>query len=385
MKKREHIQMNHQRLWWTIGVMLFCLPVHAGGQNSLEGGAKALQKQDFPTAIATFSRILDRTTSTPTQRVEAFSGRCAAYYQQQLGSPNPRQENRAQKAISDCSRAVTLQADHASSYRLRGMTYLTIEQPALALADLNVAIALDPKDYLALKSRGAARTRLNQFEAARADLDAAIRINPDHPGSYYYRCQLQAEQNRHEQAEADFNTFFQLVKRHESASPSVAQGNPLMGQGLLSRKDVEQAMRRNPLHPAPHAPPEADAVPPEPDPVAQTTEEPASAEVRDALSAVIVDAALEADLGPDGKRVNTPHVKGKFAFKVESFRESANADKALAKVTDLNLPVYVETVDINQITHIRVWVGPFNTGAAAEAARRKMTAGGYHPDPVNRF
>ncbi len=88
----------------------------------------------------------------------------------------------------------------------------------------------------------------------------------------------------------------------------------------------------------------------------------------------------------EGKgRGNSPHSKGKFTFKVDSFRESANADKALGSATRLKLPVYVEVVDVNQVPHIRVWVGPFDNSAAAEAARQKMTAEGYHPGTVSHF
>ncbi|MEO5350716.1 MAG: SPOR domain-containing protein [Magnetococcus sp. YQC-3] len=111
--------------------------------------------------------------------------------------------------------------------------------------------------------------------------------------------------------------------------------------------------------------------------------------LQEVFAALIEESDRQRPVGTDFAEGNGRgkglHSRGKFAFKVESFRESANADKALGSATRLKLPVYVEVVDVNQLPHIRVWVGPFDNSSTAEAARQKMTAEGYHPGTVNQF
>lgn len=375
-KTGAHRVMGHRSMGLVFGLMLFGLSAHAGQPEGIPVGMAALEKWDHAEAMAVFNRVLREKNLPPEQRAAAFAGRCAASHQQQIGRKN------VSRALADCNQAMALQSDHAPAYRWRGMVLLASAKPAQAVADLNVAIALDPKDYQALQCRGAARIRLNQWAAALEDLNAAIHLNADHPDSYYYRGQLQAMQNNQDQAVADFTVFLQRMQQDEALYQRVEKSRLLQGGDPLVRAALQKALAMQPpravASPAPHEKPRAPAG------------EPPAEALQDLLSAVI-DAseqptAVDPDRAESGKRrVRTPHVKGKFAFKVESFRESANADKALASATRLKLPVYVETVEVNQLTHIRVWVGPFGSDAAAETARRKMMEDGYHPGVVSQF
>ena len=205
-----------KKLWlpWTIGMILFCLPVHAGYEEPLRLGILALKGQNQEQAITYFEQVIDASDATHAQYVTAFSGRCAAYYRQSFLS---QEDEQRQRAIEDCSQAITRQADHQHAYRLRGTVHLTMKNWAQALSDLNVAVALDPQDVLSRQNRGLVKANMDHFEDAMDDFSAAIHLNPNHPWSYYNRGQLYAAQNNHNKAIADFNAFIRLKQDYAPA------------------------------------------------------------------------------------------------------------------------------------------------------------------------
>ncbi len=68
----------------------------------------------------------------------------------------------------------------------KARVYLTMQQPALALAEFGRALALAPNDPLALANRGSALAMLGQKEAAKLDFEHALRLDP---------CQFDARYN----------------------------------------------------------------------------------------------------------------------------------------------------------------------------------------------
>ncbi|WP_130470840.1 tetratricopeptide repeat protein [Candidatus Magnetaquicoccus inordinatus] len=377
--------MCAKRLSWSIAVASAGMVAGVAVADPLAQAQHELEQGHYSRAASAFGELLRQGQGNQESRLQALIGRCQARYQQHLAAPT--QSHLAQQAFSDCKQAIELQADYPLAYRLRGMVQLALQQPRPALADLNVAVALDPKDFLALQHRGMARTRLNQVEGAMEDFNAAIRLNPDFPGSYYYRGQLHSLQNRHDAAVADFNTFFQLVQRDGTAYSQAERNRLLSGRDLSVADDFnrvlqqqQQQQQQPPLSSTSArsgktpAPQEAKKARPSPAP---------REEVTDPLAEVILDASLDADLPP--ARSGAAHRKGSYAFKIESFRESANADKALARVSEQKMPVYVEPVEINHVTHLRVWVGPFVSQKEAEAARRRLHAVGFTPEEVKSF
>jgi tetratricopeptide (TPR) repeat protein len=376
--------MHTNRLAWIIAVGVGATMAVAEAADPLSMAQQALEQGHFARATSAYGEVLRHSQSNQELRLAALTGRCHARYQHHLASPQAGQTSLAQQALSDCKQAIELQSDHALAYRLRGMVQLALQQPRAALADLNVAVALEPKDFVALQHRGVARTRLNQAEGALEDFNAAIRLNPDYPGSFYYRGQLHTLQNRHEAAVADFNTFFQLVQRDSQAHSQAERSRMLSGRDLAAADDFTRVMQQQqPQVAARPAPPRAETAPPARQENKKSAPPPPREEVTDPLAEVILDASLDADLPPT--RSGTLHRKGSYAFKIESFRESANADKALGRVSDQKLPVYVEPVEINRITHLRVWVGPFTAHQEADAARRRLLSQGFTPEEVKQF
>lgn len=86
------------------------------------------------------------------------------------------------------------------------------------------------------------------------------------------------------------------------------------------------------------------------------------------------------------KEKGKPHAKGKFAFRVGSFRNTENADRALANVSRKRFPVYIQKVMVNNQPHIRVWAGPFKSNTEATKAHQRMEEmPNSEPGPVMKF
>lgn len=371
------------RLGLAIGIILFSLPIHADVLKQLQTGEQALADHNPAQAVAAFSRAYQTANLTQTEQVAALTGRCAARYQQSLESNNTQL---AHQAITNCNRSIQIHSDHAPSYRLRGMAYLRLNQPQKALPDLNVAVALNPNDALAAQHRAVAKIRLGLLETAMDDLNRAIHLDPAHLNSYYYRGQLHAIQARHEEAVADYNLFFQLIQKDLSAYQQAEQNHLLTENRPEAAADFIKAMNMQPANGVLHAL-KKQLIPP---PITQpNTAQEAPSKTQEALSEADhktdVDATIDNEAAKKRDYASVRHAKGKFAFQLESFRNSANADKALGSATRLNLRVYVEKVLVDQTFHIRVWVGPFNSHAEAEQAHKKMAAAGYNPAPPRQF
>ncbi|MBF0401792.1 MAG: tetratricopeptide repeat protein [Magnetococcales bacterium] len=413
------------RLALAVGTLLLSLPVAAAAPENLQAGAEALATRKPLQAVAAFSRALQASGLTPEQRVAALAGRCAARYQQHLIDNNL---ERVRQSITNCERAIAIQADHPLSHRLRGISLLRLGRLEQALADLNVAVALDPNDPLAVLHRGVAKIQLGLLTAAMEDLDKAILLDPAYPSGYYYRGQARALQGRHEESIADFSQFLQIIQQDSSAHQQAEQDRLLTKLDPASAVDFQKALAAQPADGVLHALQERPAPPPEPQPTLPAVapdQEPASSPAVEVESPVVevespvvemesrvvemesrvvemespvverespdvmpeseIDAAIEREVEKNRARVGMPHTRGKFSFKIESFRESSNADRALGQATRLNLRVYVKKIEVDQKSHIQVWVGPFDTSAEAEAARQRIKAAGYNPEPPRKF
>ncbi|MBF0584408.1 MAG: tetratricopeptide repeat protein [Magnetococcales bacterium] len=420
------------RLALAVGTLLLSLPVAAAAPENLQAGAEALAARKPLQAVAAFSRALQASGLTPEQRVAALAGRCAARYQQHLIDNNL---ERVRQSITNCERAIAIQADHPLSYRLRGISLLRLGRLEQALADLNVAVALDPNDPLAILHRGVAKIQLELLTAAVEDLDKAVLLNPAYPSGYYYRGRARALQGRHEESVADFSQFLQIIQQDSSAHQQAEQDRLLTTVDPASAVNFQKALAAQPADGVLHALQERPAPPPEPQPTLPAVapdKEPANSPVVEVESPVVemesrvvemesrvvemespvvemespvvemespvvemespdvmpeseIDAAIEREVEKNRARVGMPHTRGKFSFKIESFRESSNADRALGQATRLNLRVYVKKIEVDQKSHIQVWVGPFDTSAEAEAARQRIKAAGYNPEPPRKF
>ncbi|MBF0107973.1 MAG: tetratricopeptide repeat protein [Magnetococcales bacterium] len=75
-----------------------------------------------------------------------------------------------------------------------------------------------------------------------------------------------------------------------------------------------------------------------------------------------------------GKPRRSPHVPGTYAFKLAAYENSELADQALAELSRMGLPVYLQDFMVQNHTYLRIWVGPFKTETQAKVAWKKVSA-----------
>ena len=115
------------------------------------------------------------------------------------------------KAIADCSQAISLHANQASAYLNRGNAYRAKGQYDRAIADYDQAIRLSPNDAAAFYNRGIAYDDKRQYDRVIEDFDQAIRLNPRHAKAFYNRGKSQERNNDLQRALADFRMFAELA------------------------------------------------------------------------------------------------------------------------------------------------------------------------------
>ncbi|MBF0421523.1 MAG: tetratricopeptide repeat protein [Magnetococcales bacterium] len=93
---------------------------------------------------------------------------------------------------------------------------------------------------------------------------------------------------------------------------------------------------------------------------------------------------VEASPAKKGDR-RSPHISGMYAFKLAAYESSEHADQALAEISRMNLPVYLQDFQGKDRTYLRVWVGPFPSEAEAmEAWKRVSALPGANPSAVRK-
>ncbi len=85
------------------------------------------------------------------------------------------------------------------------------------------------------------------------------------------------------------------------------------------------------------------------------------------------------------KAKRSPHIPGTYAFKLAAYESSEHADQALAELSRIGLPVYLQDFMVKDHTYLRIWVGPFKSEAQANAAWKKVSAlPGRNPSSVRK-
>ncbi|MEO5334817.1 MAG: tetratricopeptide repeat protein [Magnetococcus sp. YQC-5] len=64
--------------------------------------------------------------------------------------------------------------------------------------------------------------------------------------------------------------------------------------------------------------------------------------------------------------------QGQFVFKVASYSNAKFANEAITQYASMGLPVFLEQSAAPNKTYQRIWIGPFNNRALAEAARERI-------------
>ncbi|MFM2125574.1 MAG: hypothetical protein RL328_2025, partial [Acidobacteriota bacterium] len=92
-----------------------------------------------------------------------------------------------QEAIVSLDRAISLKADFADAYALRGRANIAISKPAAAIPDFDKVLALRPRDPIAYVDRGSAFLAEEEPKKAVADFSRAIELDPKLARAYNLR------------------------------------------------------------------------------------------------------------------------------------------------------------------------------------------------------
>jgi Flp pilus assembly protein TadD len=94
--------------------------------------------------------------------------------------------NEYDRAIDECSRMLTVASYPAIEvFNNRGIAYAGKQQFDKAVSDYSRAISLNPKFDKAYVNRGNAYWHLGKYEESFADYQMAIKLNPEDPNAYY--------------------------------------------------------------------------------------------------------------------------------------------------------------------------------------------------------
>ena len=92
--------------------------------------------------------------------------RKALYYGRGLAYSNL---GNSQNAISDASKAISVDPNYVNAYTMRGQAYADIEQYQPAMTDFDKALSIDPKDGFAYECRAGVWAAWGQHAKAKAD------------------------------------------------------------------------------------------------------------------------------------------------------------------------------------------------------------------------
>lgn len=82
-------------------------------------------------------------------------------------------------AMEDFGRALDINPEHFGARKYRGIAWLKLNHPGLAIADLDVAVILNPADAETYRYRSEARRSVGQYADAISDLNMAQLISPE--------------------------------------------------------------------------------------------------------------------------------------------------------------------------------------------------------------
>ena len=123
-------------------------------------------RKHYELAIADYSAAIDLDPTFAT----AFNNRCLTLV---LAGRN------VTDAMADCDRAFALTPNSVDVRNTRGLIYLKMEKPALAIVEYDAALKLDPKRALALYGRGLAKIKMGDAKGGAGDRTAAALLDDD--------------------------------------------------------------------------------------------------------------------------------------------------------------------------------------------------------------
>ncbi|MEL6579876.1 MAG: tetratricopeptide repeat protein [Cyanobacteria bacterium J06621_12] len=118
--------------------------------------------------------------------------------------------NNYQVVIADLNEAISINPEFAEAHKIRGDSYLKLEQYDKARADHTQMIALEPENASAYISRARLYEELEQYDKAIADYTQAITLEPENASAYYNRAWSYSRLEQYDKAIADYTQIITL-------------------------------------------------------------------------------------------------------------------------------------------------------------------------------
>lgn len=151
-----------------------------------------------------------------------------------------------EKAIADCSKALSLGRNDGDVYMNRGVYYATLRDFDKAIADYNEAIRLGKNDVAVLVNRAMAYVAKQDFDRAMKDFDELIKRDPKDPRHYVQRGSAWQHRKEYDKALADYNKALAIDKEHLGAISSRGFVYYLQGKHAKAVKDFDEVIRIDP-------------------------------------------------------------------------------------------------------------------------------------------
>jgi len=208
-------------------------PVDTGqAVTFVDRGQAEFDKQDYDRAISDYSEAI-RLDAT---YVAAFGNRGNAYYAKQDYD----------HAIADYNEVTRLDPNDERAFGNRGDAYYHKQDYDHAIVDYNEAIRLDPKDADVLGMRGDAYYHKQDYDHAIADYNKAIRLDPTNAGNFGNRGNAYKAKQDYDHAIADYSEVIRLDPTRASAFYARGLAKQRKGDSAGSKADIAAAKKLDP-------------------------------------------------------------------------------------------------------------------------------------------
>lgn len=149
------------------------------------------------------------------------------------------------KAISDFSKAILLDAKDADAYLHRGIALKIKGDLDKAIQDYTKSIELQP-DATAFSNRGNAWLKKGDLARAKADYDKAESLEPNYPHTYFNRSQLFLQQGDLQHALQDINKAIAINTQDAQAYAARGEIYARLGNSGQAEQEFRKARQLDP-------------------------------------------------------------------------------------------------------------------------------------------
>jgi len=200
-----------------------------------ETGDGFFEKGKYDDAISNYSKAI----SLDAKYALAYGNRGYAYLQK-------KQANLVIPAIQDCTKAISLQPTAPDFYFYRGEAYTQKKVVDSAITDFTKAIQLGPDTSEYYTSRGKAYNQKSFFDLAVPDFTKAIKLRPDNPDNYVNRAAAYYQKRQYDSAIIDYTKIINLNPRIAESYNSRFKAYYNNNQLDLALADISKAISIDP-------------------------------------------------------------------------------------------------------------------------------------------